>query len=130
MEDDNLNTSSSDVTQGTPNETLITDDYQYEANSAANNMCSFATDFSSSLIQEMQIPGTYTNVHYQVPYPPLELEDFPEINISETKPSKAEIIDEYMIYDKYRDHMNGSLEEIFSLCSSHIDNSISLPMQD
>lgn len=81
-------------------------------------------------MKEMQIPG-YTDLHYQVPYPPLELEDFPQINISETKAStaKAEIMDEYMVYDKYRDYMNGSLEEIFSLCSSQ-DNSMNLSMQD
>ncbi|XVE99020.1 hypothetical protein REPUB_Repub03eG0160600 [Reevesia pubescens] len=133
VEDENFNSSSSEVTQGTPNETGMAEaDYQPlltsdEANSSAN-LCSLGLDFSSNLIQEMQMPG-YTNLHYQVPYPPLELEDFPQINISETKASKAEIIDEYMIYDKYRDYMNGSLEEIFSLCSSH-DNSMPLPMQD
>ncbi|XP_017980051.1 PREDICTED: NAC domain-containing protein 45 [Theobroma cacao] len=129
-EDENFNTSSSDVTQGTPNETGMPDDYHQapftsdEANSSAN-MCSLPADFSSNLFQEMQMPG-YTSLHYQVPYPPLELEDFPQIDISETKP---EIIDEYMIYDKYRGCMNGSLEEIFSLCSSQ-DNSMPLSMQD
>ncbi|XP_022718157.1 NAC domain-containing protein 71-like [Durio zibethinus] len=129
FEDENFNTSSSDVTQGTPNETGMADDYQPpttsdEANSSAN-MCSLGVDFSSDLIQ---MPG-YTNLHYQVPFPPLELEDFPQINISETKSSKAENIDEYMIYDKYRDYINGSLEEIFSLCSSK-DNSMPLSMYD
>ncbi|XVF77786.1 hypothetical protein PTKIN_Ptkin14bG0074600 [Pterospermum kingtungense] len=133
VEDENFNTSSSDVTQGTPNEFgMPEDNYQApfasdEANSSAN-LSSLAADFTSNLIQEMQIPG-YTDLHYQVPYPPLELEDFPQINISETKPSKTEIMDEYMLYDKCRDYMNGSLEEIFSLCSSQ-DNSMPLSMQD
>ncbi|XP_022735073.1 NAC domain-containing protein 86-like [Durio zibethinus] len=112
VEDENVNTSSSDVTQGTPNETGMRDHYQPpftsdESNSSAN-LCSPAVDFSANLIQEMQMPG-YTNLHFQVPYPPLELEDFPQINISETKPSEADIIDECMMYDKYRDYMNGSL---------------------
>ncbi|XVF33793.1 hypothetical protein REPUB_Repub18cG0001700 [Reevesia pubescens] len=134
VEDENFNTSSSDVTQGTPNETGMAeaDDYQPpftsdEAHSSAN-LCYLGIDFSSNLIQEMQMPG-YTNVHYQAPYSPLELEDFPQINISETKLSKPEIIDEYMMYDKYRDYMNGSLEDIFSLCSSQ-DNSMPLSMHD
>ena len=55
LEDENFNTSSSDVTQGTPNETCIPDDYQApftsdEANSSAN-LCSLGVDFSSNLIQ-------------------------------------------------------------------------------
>ncbi|XVE74246.1 hypothetical protein DITRI_Ditri12bG0001500 [Diplodiscus trichospermus] len=132
VEDENFNTSSSDVTQGTPNETSMPDDYQApftsdEANSSAD-LCTFGLDISSTLIQQMQMPG-YTDLHYQAPYPPLELEDFPQINISETKPNKAQMMDEYMMYDKYRNYMNGSLEEIFSLCSSQ-DNSMHLSMQD
>ncbi|PPD83678.1 hypothetical protein GOBAR_DD19403 [Gossypium barbadense] len=126
IEDENLITSSSDLTQGTSYETgmAMADDNQPpftsdEANSSANNISSsLAMDFSSNLIQA----EGYTNVEYQVPYPPLELEDFPQINLSETK---AEMMDEYMVYDKYKDYMNGSLEEIFSLCSSQ---DISMPL--
>lgn len=77
-------------------------------------------------MQDMQIPN-YSSLHY--PCPPLELEDFPQINIAETKPAKSEIMEDYVMYDKYKDCMNGTLEEIFSLCSSQ-DNSISLSMQD
>ncbi|KAE8693555.1 NAC domain-containing protein 45 [Hibiscus syriacus] len=127
VEDENFITSSSDVTQGTPNETGMADEFQPpfasdEANSSVD-LSFLGSDFSSDLNQEMQIPG-YTNVHYQAPYPPLDLEDFPQINIIlETKASKSEIIDDYMMYDKYKDYMNGSLEEIFSLCASQ-DNSI------
>lgn len=49
VEDENFNTSSSDVTQGsTPNEFGLPD----EANStSANNLSSFAVDFSSNLLQ-------------------------------------------------------------------------------
>ncbi|TYI71242.1 hypothetical protein E1A91_D08G280300v1 [Gossypium mustelinum] len=126
IEDENLITSSSDLTQGTSYETgmAMADDNQPpftsdEANSSANNISSsLAMDFSSNLIQA----EGYTNVEYQVPYPPLELEDFPQINLSETK---AEMMDEYMVYDKYKDYMNGYLEEIFSLCSSQ---DISMPL--
>ncbi|GMJ11622.1 NAC domain containing protein 20 [Hibiscus trionum] len=133
VEDENFNTSSSDVTQGTPNETGTADEFRApftsdEANSSTE--LSFLGPDFSDLNQEMQILG-YTNLHYQAPYPPLQLEDFPQINIiSETKASKAEIIDEYMMYDKHKDYMNGSLEEIFSLCASQ-DTSISpLSMHD
>lgn len=80
------------------------------------------------LIQDMQIQS-YTSLDYQLPYPPLELEDFPQINLTETKPVKPEIIDEYMSYDKIRDCMNGTLEEIFSLCSS-LDNPVALSLQE
>ncbi|MBA0632464.1 hypothetical protein Godav_001194 [Gossypium davidsonii] len=131
VEDENFNTSSSDVTQGTPNETGVADEYQPpftsdEANSSAN-LSSLGPDFCSD---PFQIPS-YTNLHYQAPYPPLELEDFPQINIiSETKASKAEIIDEYMMYDKCKDYMNGSLEEIFSLCASQDNSMPPLSMHD
>ncbi|KAK4595064.1 hypothetical protein RGQ29_018709 [Quercus rubra] len=125
-------TSSSDLTQGTPAETGIVDDLQApfasdEANSAAN-LYSLGVDYPSNLIQDMQIQS-YTSLDYQLPYPPLELEDFPQINLTETKPVKPEIIDEYMSYDKIRDCMNGTLEEIFSLCSS-LDNPVALSLQE
>ncbi|KAH7565834.1 hypothetical protein JRO89_XS08G0023900 [Xanthoceras sorbifolium] len=133
-EDENFNTSSSDFTQGTPNETATADDnfqapfVSDEANSAAH-MYSLGVDYSSNLIQDIQM-ANYTNLQYQIPYPPLELEDFPQINISEKKPSKPEIFDDCLMYDhKYRDTVNGTLEEIFYLCSSQ-DNSIALSMQD
>ena len=80
------------------------------------------------LMQDMQIES-YTRLDYQLPYPPLELEDFPQINLTETKSVKPEIIDEYMSYDKIRDYMNGTLEEIFSLCSSQ-DNPIAVSIQE
>ncbi|KAK0596850.1 hypothetical protein LWI29_019640 [Acer saccharum] len=134
-EDENFNTSSSDFTQGTPTETANNnaDEFQVpfvssdEANSStAAHMYSLGVDFSSNLIKDIQMEN-YTNLQYQIPYPPLELEDFPQINISEmTKPSKQEIFDDCLMYDhKYRDSMNGTLEEILYLCSSQ-DNSIAL----
>lgn len=139
-EDENFNndyckfpseTSSSDVTQGTPIETAIADDLQApfpsdEANSSAS-LYSMGVDFSSNLIQDMQMPNC-SSLHYQFPFPPLELEDFPQISITESmKPSKPEIIDDYMMY---KDCMNGTLEEILSLCSSQDNSNTALPMQD
>ncbi|KAM7252278.1 hypothetical protein ACFE04_024161 [Oxalis oulophora] len=135
------NTSSSDLTQGsTPNNDTSTaglaDDLQPpfasdEANSFAANMYSLGLDFSSNnLIQDVQMMS-YTNMNnYQLGYPPLQLEDFPQINIAEQS-SKPEIMNEYIMGEKYRDdNMYGTIEEIFSLCNSshHID--IAFPMQD
>ncbi|WCJ28625.1 hypothetical protein M5689_010310 [Euphorbia peplus] len=137
-EDENFNndyskfpseTCSSDVTQSTPIEAVINiDDSQApfasdEANSSGN-MYPFGADFTN-LLQDIQIPG-YSSLQYQLPYPPLELEDFPQINIA--KSTKPELTDEYMTY---KDCMNGTLEEIFSLCSSQDYNSnATLSMQD
>ncbi|KAM1004140.1 hypothetical protein ACFX13_004440 [Malus domestica] len=128
-------TSSSDLTQGTPTETGIADDLQApfasdEANSSAD-LYSFGVHCSSDLLQETYIPPNASSLNtYQFPYPPLELEDFPQINLAaETNTAKPEIIDKYMSYDKFKDYMNGSFEEIFSLCSSQ-DNSVALSMQD
>ncbi|KAK6934722.1 NAC domain [Dillenia turbinata] len=136
--------SSSDLTMGTPFETSITDDLNppfpsslKEGNSAAN-LYSLSVDYSSTLLsqilyQDMQLPN-WTSLSHPYAYPPLELADFPQLNIAEGKPSKpAESIDEYKLYDKciYRDSMIGSIafEEIFSLCSAQ-HNSTRLSMED
>ncbi|KAJ7949024.1 NAC domain containing protein [Quillaja saponaria] len=127
--------SSSDLTQGTPTETNgVADDHlqpQFasdEANSASHSY-SLGVDYSSNPFQDIQLP-IYTSLHYQLPYPPLELEDFPQINLAETKSLKPEMrVEETMLYDNYRDFMNGTLEEIISLCSSQ-DNSVAMLMQD
>lgn len=74
----------------------------------------------------------YGGMHYQLPYPPLELEDFPQINLTETE-TKAmkgeEMVNDCMVY---RDctTMSGTLEEIISLCSSQDNNSLHLSMLD
>ncbi|KAK7243732.1 hypothetical protein RIF29_38543 [Crotalaria pallida] len=124
--------SSSDLTQGTctPTETGIGDDFQAqfasdEANSAANSY-SMGIGYPSNLFQDIEIP-TCAGMHYQFPHTPLVMEDFPQINLAETKTMHLENTDDCMLYDRYRDCMNGTLEEIISLCSSH-DNSVALPM--
>lgn len=87
------------------------------------------------LLQDMEMGMKYGGmVHCQFGYPPLELEDFPHVNLSaaETTLLKPEILTEDdMSYEKLRDYMNITVEEIFSLCSSQDNNSIALSsMQD
>ncbi|KAJ6357400.1 hypothetical protein OIU78_005286 [Salix suchowensis] len=109
-------TSSSDVTQGTPIETAMPDDLQPpfpsdEAISSAS-LYSMGVDFSSNLLQDIQMPHC-SSLQYQFPFPPLELKDFPQIGFTDgMEPSKPEIIDDYMMY---RDCMNGIFEENFYL---------------
>ncbi|XP_028799757.1 NAC domain-containing protein 86-like [Neltuma alba] len=137
------NASSSDLTQGTPTDQtgLADNDFQAqiasdEANSAANRY-SLGIDYSSNLFQEMELQ-MYAGMHYQLSYPPLELEDFPQTSFVETttetkplmKPEQMMMNDCNMVYDhKYKScgTMSGTLEEIISLCSSHQDNK-SLPL--
>ncbi|KAL5568774.1 hypothetical protein UlMin_025349 [Ulmus minor] len=119
-------TSSSDLTQGTPQETGVQEDLQApnftsdEAHSAAD-LYSLGVD-SYLIHQEMEMPN-YESLHYQFSYPPLELEDFPQINLTEMKLMKPEMTEESISYDKCRDYMNGTVDEIFSLCSSSQENS-------
>lgn len=66
--------------------------------------------------------ANYGSLEYQLSYPPLEMEDFPQMNLAETmKIWKPEMEEQYLIssYDKFRDYINGTFEEIFSLCSTH-----------
>ncbi|XP_050227078.1 NAC domain-containing protein 54-like [Mercurialis annua] len=110
-------TSSSDVTQATTNDTPLPHNPPFasdEANSAVD-IYSFGHDFPN-LIQDMEVEA-YTSMYYQLPYPPLEVEDFPEINIADT------------MTNKLRSCMNGTLEDIFSLSSSH-QNSTSFSTQE
>ncbi|KAL6206167.1 hypothetical protein ACLB2K_023416 [Fragaria x ananassa] len=129
-------TSSSDLTQGTPTETGIADDLQApfasdEANSSANLYSLGAHGSSDNLFQDTYMPNDTSFQNYQFPYPPLELEDFPMINLAvEMNTLKPQIMDDYISYDKLKDYMNGTLEEIFSLCSSQENNHVALPMQD
>ncbi|KAG5106902.1 hypothetical protein AAZX31_15G246600 [Glycine max] len=124
--------SSSDLTQGTctPTDTGIAEDFQPqfacdEANSAANSY-TMGIGYPTNLFQDVQIPS-YAGMHYQLPYTPLVMEDFPQINLPETKITKPEVTDDCMLYDRYRDCMNGTLEEIISLCCTQ-DNSVPFPM--
>ncbi|KAJ8761272.1 hypothetical protein K2173_001328 [Erythroxylum novogranatense] len=114
-------TSSSDVTHQAVDESGFS--YAFasasdEANSTSPNIYSMAVDhFSQNLLhQDMEMSilshsssSSNMQLEYQVPYPPLELEDFPQINI---KPSAAKP------HGISMDCINGTLEEIFSLCSS------------
>lgn len=76
------------------------------------------------------MPTCSSSLHYQFHYPPLALEDFPQINITEmTKQSEPETFDEYMNFDKYYASGTAMLDEILSLCSTDQDMSIDLSMQ-
>ncbi|XP_010544346.1 PREDICTED: NAC domain-containing protein 86-like [Tarenaya hassleriana] len=100
-----------------------------EANSS-DNLCSpssFPFDFSSNLFQDLQLPKPMLS-SYQLPYPPLELEDFPEICMNDAaaeieRSKKGDNIGDLMMHDiNGRDSSNGTLEEILSLCfSGHVD---------
>lgn len=76
-------------------------------------------------VQDVEIP-TYVGMHYQLPYTPLMLEDFPQINLPESKSTKPEMTGDCMLYDRYKDCMGGTLEEIISLCCSQ-DNPVPFP---
>ncbi|KAL1300105.1 hypothetical protein HN51_044795 [Arachis hypogaea] len=131
----NCDASSSDLTQGTctPTETGIADDFHAqfacdEANSSAANSYSMGIAYPSNVFQDIEM-SMYGSMHnYQFPQTPLVMEDFPQIDFAETKLLKPEVTEDCMFYDRYgRDCMNGTLEEIISLCSSQ-DNSVALPM--
>ncbi|KAK2369231.1 NAC domain-containing protein [Trifolium repens] len=125
--------SSSDVTQGTctPTNTCnnITDDFHAQfACDEANSSAIFypiGIGYPSNLFQDIEIP-MYGAFHNQFPQTPFMMEDFPQI---ETKSILKHDMtnDDCFLYDKYRDCMNGTLEEIISLCSSQ-DHSLAFPM--
>ncbi|KAF8412634.1 hypothetical protein HHK36_000603 [Tetracentron sinense] len=127
-------TSSSEITQGTPIDSGTTD-YLHapftsdEANSSMNAY-SLSVDCSSSLNKHMTIPNC-TRLPPQLPYPPLALEDFPQMDTIETRLSQSQTIDEYIMYDNYRNFTNEArmLEEIIYVSSSQ-DNTIGLSLKD
>lgn len=69
----------------------------------------------------------YAGMNFQLPQTPFMMEDFPQINLCDTKSMKPEMSNECFLYDRYRDCMNGTLEEIISLCSSQ-NHSMAFPM--
>jgi len=76
------------------------------------------------MMQDIEIP-MYGGFYNQFPQTPLMMEDFSQM---ETKSiMKPDISHDCFLYDKYRDCMNGTLEEIISLCSSQ-DHSVAFPM--
>ncbi|CAA3028612.1 NAC domain-containing 86-like [Olea europaea subsp. europaea] len=119
--------SSSDLTQGTPIAATCSKDNSQaqialdEVNSS-NNFYSFGSGDLPSFGQDVGIPN-YTGMFGESPYAPLELEDFPEVNLPEiTKLSKSETLGEF---DRYKEYVNGftALEEIYTLCSTHENSS-------
>ncbi|GER47650.1 NAC domain protein [Striga asiatica] len=123
MENQNINknpseASSSDLTQGTP---IAAKDVDSTAQIASDEVESSADKFYchgnntqnlSNFIQD------YTGLIYETGYPPLALEDFPQMDLITEENPKQEYL---MSYEKLRECVNGtaSLEEIYYLCSSH-----------
>ncbi|KAL0353365.1 UNVERIFIED_CONTAM: NAC domain-containing protein 86 [Sesamum angustifolium] len=108
--------SSSDLTQGTPiaagskhgSPAQITSD---EVNSSMDQLYCCGSDINlSNFIQD------YSGLFYETLYPPLSLDDFPQVDLT-----KAKSNDEYVASDRLRECLNGitTLEEIYSQCSSH-----------
>lgn len=76
------------------------------------------------MMQDIEIP-MYGGFHNQFPQTPFMMEDFPQM---ETKSIlKPDMSENCFLYDKYIGCMNGTLEEIISLCSSQ-DHSVAFPM--
>ncbi|XP_010260796.1 PREDICTED: NAC transcription factor 29 [Nelumbo nucifera] len=134
--------SSSEVTEGTPMHHGTTDDQHVsfasdEANSSTN-VSPLNVDYFSNLSKEITVLPNCTRLQQQqqqqqqLSYPPLALEDFPQMDTLETKLSNPQAMDEYMMPDKYRTYNSDTniiLEEIFYMCSSQ-DNSMILSLQD
>ncbi|KAG8386560.1 hypothetical protein BUALT_Bualt03G0161000 [Buddleja alternifolia] len=107
---------SSDLTQGTPIATGSKDEYSMaqiafdEVNSSIDQFYCYDTENISNFFQD------YTGIFYETSYPPLGIDDFPQIELTESK-----TINEYMSCDRLKECMNGitALEEIYSLCSSN-----------
>ncbi|KAL0363074.1 UNVERIFIED_CONTAM: NAC domain-containing protein 86 [Sesamum calycinum] len=108
--------SSSDLTQGTPiaagskhgSPAQITSD---EVNSSMDQLYCYGSDINlSNFIQD------YSGLFYETLYPPLSLDDFPQVDLTEAKSNN-----EYVASDRLRECLNGitTLEEIYSQCSSH-----------
>uniref|UniRef100_M4CGK2 NAC domain-containing protein n=1 Tax=Brassica campestris TaxID=3711 RepID=M4CGK2_BRACM len=94
-------TSSSELTQG-----ILLDE--------ANNSSNFPLHFSSSLLGDHdQFFANYSHLPY---YPPLQLQDFPQISINEAQIMSTEYSKQQDF--QCRDSMNGTLDEIFSFSSS------------
>lgn len=86
-------------------------------------ICIFVINKQLTCVQDIHIPN-YSSMQYEETcYPPLALEDFPQIDIAaettSSKPSNPadEALDDHLMYNVYA---SGTmmLEEILSLCSS------------
>ncbi|KAL2937183.1 NAC domain-containing protein 86 [Bienertia sinuspersici] len=119
--------------EGTPTGSALSTDHDLqaplfaadEANSTAQ-FYPFGFDYSSNLIQDMQMGNNYFNL------PPLAIDDFPQMNLSETTMLKPlDHQDQNMVCDKFKEYMKGAVmfEDIFDLCSTQ-GTSINLPLED
>ncbi|KAH6777174.1 NAC domain containing protein 20 [Perilla frutescens var. frutescens] len=115
--------SSSDVTQMTPIAMVSKDDptaqiASDEVNSSIDQFyCHGTENISNFILQD------YTGVLYESWYPPpLRVEHFPIPEMDNLRDSEYS----YMGCDRFKDCLNGiaTLEEIYSLCSTHDSNTI------
>ncbi|XP_051128229.1 NAC domain-containing protein 54-like [Andrographis paniculata] len=108
--------SSSDLTQGTPT-AMASKDADSPAQIASEEVNSSIDNFyPCSGIDLYHFPQDYAGLSYEAWYPPLDMDDFPQIDLTEAKSGT-----EFMACDRFRECANGmaTLEEIYSLCSSH-----------
>ncbi|ESQ29841.1 hypothetical protein EUTSA_v10012158mg [Eutrema salsugineum] len=96
-------TSSSELTQG-----ILLDE--------ANSSSIFALHFSSSLLDDHLFSNYTTQLPYHPNYPPLQLQDFPQLSMNEAEIMSINISKQQDI--QCRDSMNGTLDEIFSFSKS------------
>ncbi|KAL6497669.1 hypothetical protein OROHE_027102 [Orobanche hederae] len=120
--------SSSDLTQGTPIAAAV-------GSKDADSMAQIAPDEVNSSMNDQfycydnpsisNFIQEYTGLFYENGYPPLAVEDFPQIDfITEANSSKEYSM---MNYEKLREcHVNGiaSVEDLYSLCTSSHENMI------
>ncbi|OVA01556.1 NAC domain [Macleaya cordata] len=137
-------TSSSEITQGTPVDSSRLDDQNVpfngdEANSSSNASPSVAVDFSykPTIDQDTTTMPNFSRLQQQYPYPPLSLEDFPYMDTMETTSllsTTSQTMEEYIMYDKYRNNnyfaQTNMLDEIVFGCSSTQENPVVPSIED
>ncbi|KAL0443107.1 UNVERIFIED_CONTAM: NAC domain-containing protein 86 [Sesamum latifolium] len=105
--------SSSDLTQGTPSLRVQNTIHLLKSHPMKSIVQSinFIVTAVTSIFQI-----SFSGLFYETLYPPLSLDDFPQVDLTEAKSNN-----EYVASDRLRECLNGitTLEEIYSQCSSH-----------
>ncbi|XP_077244372.1 NAC domain-containing protein 54-like [Tasmannia lanceolata] len=128
-------TSSPEITQGSPIDNSISfdlhslsvmDEYNGSTNASPQNV-----DPTSDLTKDKTVLGG-TRIQQKLTYPPLSVEDFPQMDMMETRLSKPQTFEEYIMHDKYKDYITQAniLEEIFFVACSSQQYSTALDLQD
>ncbi|XP_058071328.1 NAC domain-containing protein 71-like [Magnolia sinica] len=125
--------SSSEVTQGSPFDNAMTYNLQGcfaaidEANSSTNVSPFRVESTSNPPKKDIRVPY-YPSLQQELSYPPLVLEDFPQMDTMEGKSHNTHTMEECIMYDKYNEA--SILEDIFYGGCSSQENSINLAWQD